>query len=82
MIFGQDYADSCIAEFVQQSREVATDDISVPTGYICRAVGSFSGRDRHYNGHIASTVGRIAAIFTAVCSFISRSMVILPAPGT
>ncbi|CAM9813444.1 unnamed protein product, partial [Laminaria digitata] len=62
-MFGLDYADRYCEKNEITMRRVPMDDASVPTGYICKAVGSMKCGDRYYSGLMAKTVVRIAAIF-------------------
>ena len=80
--FGLDYADRCREHHEKQSEWVSLDDVSVPTNCICKAVGSMNCGDRHFSGLLANTVFRIAAIFPAFCSLVSRSSAIPPKPET
>eukprot|EP00904_Undaria_pinnatifida_P012829 jgi/Undpi1/8677/HiC_scaffold_25.g11142.m1 len=79
-MFGLDYADRCSEQVEKHTRGVKVDDVSLPTNCICKAVGSMSCGDRYYSGLMANTVGRIAAMFPALSSFLSRSVAVLPAP--
>ena len=78
--FGLDYADRCSEQFKIFTQRARVDSVSVPTDCICKAVGSMKCGDRYYSGLMAKTVYRIAAIFPALCSFLNRSLVTLPAP--
>lgn len=78
-LFGQDYGERCSEYYGKNIRQVL-DDISVPTDCICKAVGSMYSGDRYYSGLLAKTLFRIAAIFPAFCSLLSRSTAILPNP--
>ncbi|CAN0242850.1 unnamed protein product, partial [Laminaria digitata] len=62
-LFGLDYADRCIEQIEKQSGRVTMDEVSVPTGYICKAVGSMHCGDRYYSGLMSKTLFRIASIF-------------------
>ena len=78
-MFGHDYAERC-ADHAEKVARPVLDDVSIPTDCICKAVGSMSSRDRYYSGFLANTLFRIAAIFPALCSLLSRSNAIAPKP--
>ena len=79
-IFGQDYGGRYCEHTEKLMQRGAMDDISVPTDYICRAVGSMCCGDRYYSGFVANTVFRIVTIFPPVWKFLSRWVIVLPAP--
>ncbi|CAM9778224.1 unnamed protein product [Laminaria digitata] len=81
-LFGLDYADRSCKRNEVMMRRATIDDVSVPTGYICKAVGSMHCGDRYYSGLAAKTVFRVISIFPALCSLLSRSIATLPAPET
>ena len=79
MKFGIDYADRC-QEYYMKAIPPTIDDVSVPTDYICKAVGSMKPKKRYYSGLLAKTLFRLMAIFPAICSFINRFQAISPHP--
>ena len=79
-MLGLDYANRCSDQTERQTRGARIDDISVPTECICKAVGAMNCRNRYYSGLMANTVCRVAAMFPVFCSFLSRSMAVLPKP--
>ena len=79
-MLGLDYADRCREKTERHTRGAGMDDVSVPTECICRAVGSMHCGGRYYSGFMANTVCRVAAIFPPFCSFLSRSLAVLPNP--
>eukprot|EP00904_Undaria_pinnatifida_P012837 jgi/Undpi1/8684/HiC_scaffold_25.g11149.m1 len=76
---GLDYADRCCEQHANRSGWIALDGVSLPTDCICKAVGLMKCGSRYYSGLLANTL-RIAAIFPALCSFLSRSTAVLPKP--
>ena len=79
-LFGLDYADRGRKQYEIHLTRATVDDVSVPTACICKAVGSRKCGQRYNSGFMAKTVFRILAIFPALCSFVSRSLAVLPAP--
>ena len=75
-MFGLDFGDRCYEKVMPQKM----DDVSVPTDCICKAVGSISSGDRYYSGFLANSVFRLAAIFPAFGTFVSRSSAVPPKP--
>ena len=79
-MLGLDYADRCNARNAKATAKELLDDVSVPTGCICKAVGSANCGERYYSGLLANTLFRIASIFPGLGRLISRSSAILPKP--
>ncbi|CAN0536874.1 unnamed protein product, partial [Laminaria digitata] len=73
-LFGFDYADRFCEQNEVMMRRATTDEVSVPTDCICKAVGSMHCGDRYYSGLAAKTVFRVISIFPALCSLLSRSI--------
>ncbi|CAM9369473.1 unnamed protein product [Laminaria digitata] len=55
-LFRLDYADRSCERNAVMMRSATIDDVSVPTGYICKAVGSMHCGGRYYSGFLAKTI--------------------------